>query len=130
MVTATIRSVVHQVQRFPAPALRAGPVWVNPHTAGVLVYGRPVAVTPAQLKILALLVKSGGGVVPRQRIAGELWGADPPLCYRHHLAMHIKNLRVKLGDNCIQPRIIVNVRGMGYKIGMGHASAGTGGAPW
>ncbi len=106
-----------QVQRFPGPGFRAGPVCVNPETADVLVSGRPIELTPIQLKILVLLVKNGGRIVPRERMALEVWGEHLPLCYRHYLAMHIKSLRMKLGDSCIQPSIIVNVRGMGYKIG-------------
>lgn len=78
-------------------------------------YGKPVALTPTEFRILAALVKNAGRVLSRSRlldILGESYEG-----YERTIDVHIKNLRRKLsepgsGKECN----ITTVHGVGYKL--------------
>jgi DNA-binding response OmpR family regulator len=80
-----------------------------------VVYGPqgPVYLTPAETRLLACLARQPGVIVPHSVLSdiisqdhtGAVW-TDPKY--------HIRNLRIKLGDNLQNPVIIKSRRGMGY----------------
>ncbi len=75
--------------------------------------GEPVALTPKEFDLLALLVSDAGRVITRERIIDEVW--DPHwFGPTKTLDMHILSLRRKLGDHP-DPRSITTVRGVGYR---------------
>ena len=69
-----------------------------------------VDVTPREVELLRLLVEYRGRVLTRERILDKLWGEDRPV-FDRTVDSHIKNLRKKLGLDCI-----VTVTGVGYKL--------------
>jgi DNA-binding response OmpR family regulator len=78
----------------------------------VLVDGRPVALTVAEFKILWLLASQSGRVFTREQILDHLWGGEKAVVDRT-VDVHIRHLRDKLREN---GSLIVNVRGLGYKL--------------
>jgi len=81
----------------------------------VLVDGHPVYLTASQFKVLALLAEEPGDVVSRQAIMQRLWDSD----YagdEHVCDVHVSNLRHKIEHDPSQPRRIVTIRGVGYKL--------------
>ena len=70
----------------------------------------PIDVTPREILLLRLLAEHRGRVLSRERILEELWGEDRPV-FDRTVDSHIKNLRKKLGLDCI-----VTVTGVGYKL--------------
>lgn len=80
-----------------------------------VVYGPQGSVwlTPAEARLLACLARQPGVIVPHSVLSdiisqdhtGAVW-TDPKY--------HIRNLRIKLGDNLQHPHIIRSRRGMGY----------------
>ena len=69
-----------------------------------------IDITPREVMLLRLLVEHRGKVLSRERILNELWGEDRPI-FDRTVDSHIKNLRKKLGLDCI-----VTVTGVGYKL--------------
>ncbi len=74
--------------------------------------GRPLALRPKELELLAFLLAHAGRVVARRRILDAVWGraADAPT---KTLEVHVSMLRRKLGDHAATR--IVTVRGIGYR---------------
>jgi DNA-binding response OmpR family regulator len=76
--------------------------------------GTPIPLTRKEFDLLALLARSPGAVVTRDRILAEVWhttwqGSS------HTLDVHVASLRTKLGDSdCIE-----TVRGVGYRLRTG-----------
>ena len=70
----------------------------------------PIEITPREIMLLQLLVEHKGKVLTRERILDELWGEDRPV-FDRTVDSHIKNLRKKLGLDCIS-----TVTGVGYKL--------------
>ncbi|MCD8002788.1 MAG: response regulator transcription factor [Clostridia bacterium] len=78
----------------------------------VTVDGKPIALTYKEFEILKLFMSHIGVVFTRDRLFSEVWGMD---FYgeTRTVDMHIRTLRSKLGD---YGRLIVTVRGVGYKL--------------
>ena len=81
----------------------------------VSVEGEPVAVTPSELRILALLASEPGRVVSRREIMQHLWQTDF-VGDEHACEVHVSNLRRKVEADPANPRRILTVRGAGYKL--------------
>ncbi len=73
-----------------------------------------VELTPLEFQLLEILMCSAGQVVRRAELCIRLIengfsGSEPTL------KIHIRNLRIKLGDDLDQPRYIETVFGVGYR---------------
>ncbi|GAA4050608.1 response regulator transcription factor [Streptomyces shaanxiensis] len=93
------------------PAYAPGPLVVDRRTRQVWVGEMPVALTPKEFELLALLAEDPGAVYSRQQILDRVW--DP-----HYegptktLDVHVASLRRKLGD----PAWIQTLRGVGFRL--------------
>ena len=81
----------------------------------VSVEGRSVYLTGSQFKLLALLAEAPGDVVTREEIMRRLWESDY-VGNDHVCDVHISNLRSKVEHDPSQPRRILTVRGVGYRL--------------
>lgn len=76
--------------------------------------GTPIEITPLEFALMEMLMESAGKVLRHQDVNVRLMdlgfsGSDMTL------KIHIRNLRVKLGDEPSQPTYIENVFGVGYR---------------
>ncbi len=76
--------------------------------------GRAVEVTPAEFKLLRVLIENRGEVLSIDRLLEEGWGKNVFLTDRV-IYTHINNLRTKIEADPRNPRHIVSVRGSGYR---------------
>jgi DNA-binding response OmpR family regulator len=76
--------------------------------------GRPVPVTPLELKLLALFTGRPGRVFTRRNLIDEVWGRDTAITGRV-VDNQIVNLRRKLEPVPAAPRYLKSVRGLGYR---------------
>jgi DNA-binding response OmpR family regulator len=72
-------------------------------------------VTAKELKLLAFFYEHAGEVLSRDRLLNEVWGYNYYGTTRT-LDQVIVQLRKKLGDNGTEPRHLVTVHGVGYKL--------------
>ena len=75
---------------------------------------QPVDITPAEFKLLRVLIERRGEVLSIDRLLQEAWGADVFLTDRV-VYTHVNNLRSKIEPDPRHPRHIVSVRGVGYR---------------
>lgn len=73
--------------------------------------GRHLQLTAKEFELLALLAQHDGAVVTREQILDRLWG-DAFVAVSRSLDVHLTGLRSKLAA----PGMIVNVRGVGYRL--------------
>ena len=77
--------------------------------------GEAVGLTPTEYKLFVELADHAGMVLSRQvlleRVWGYGWAGDTRL-----VDVHIQRLRAKVEDDPANPRIILTVRGVGYKL--------------
>ena len=77
--------------------------------------GQPIPLTPTEYKILAQLMGAPGRIFTKvqlyEGIAGEYFESND-----NTMMVHISKLREKIGDDPKNPRYIITIRGLGYKI--------------
>src|ERR1700761_5883005 len=101
--------------------LEAGPVRMDVGRHVVPVDGTPgtdpveVALPLKEFDLLEYLMRNVGRVLTRAQLIDRVWGADY-VGDTKTLDVHIKRLRAKLEPEPSQPRHLLTVRGLGYKL--------------
>jgi DNA-binding response OmpR family regulator len=117
---AELRSRIRAVLRRSGPRalgdeiLSVGPVKLDRSHREVTVRGEPVRLTFSEFELLARLMAEPGRLLNRQELLRAIWGDS---AYRDPRAIdvHIRHLREKLEEKAEEPRLIVTVRGAGYR---------------
>jgi two-component system, OmpR family, response regulator RegX3 len=81
----------------------------------VMVHGRVVDLTPKEFQILHQFLEFPSRLFSRQEMLNRVWGEGYAL-EEHALDVHIHSLRQKIETDPTCPKIIVTVRGIGYKL--------------
>lgn len=97
------------------PVRLVGPLRIDLARHEVSVDNHPVRVTPSEFKILALLSERPGRAYTRTEIVQELW-QSAFVGDRRSCDIHIKNLRRKMEPDPANPRTLLTVRGVGYRL--------------
>ena len=96
------------------PSLTIGDITLDRGKHELRKGGEPIELTPLEFQLLEMLMQSAGKVVRRAGLCMRLMengysGSEATL------KIHIRNLRLKLGDDLNQPKYIETVFGVGYR---------------
>lgn len=115
-VVARVRVGVRRKATAVAGDLRTfGKITVDLGGRSVTRAGQPVALTRKEFDILQLLIQRAGQVVTRDQFCESVWG-EVNITERV-IDAHVFALRKKLEVDPERPRLILSVRGIGYKLG-------------
>ena len=78
----------------------------------------PVLLTRTEFDVLAALSSRPAVVFSRRQLLEAVWG-DSWVGNAHLVDVHVGHLRRKLGDDPADPRYVITVRGVGYRMGSG-----------
>jgi len=81
----------------------------------VSVDGNPIHLTKKEYELLRLLIAQPGQVLTHRQILGEVWGPAQQE-ETHYLRVLVGQLRNKLGDDPANPRFVITVQGVGYRL--------------
>ena len=82
---------------------------------GILIKnGDEIPLTATQFKILAFLADNMNMIVSIDRILENIW--EDSYGYENTLITHIYRLREKLEDNPRDPKLLITIKGLGYKL--------------
>jgi two-component system response regulator MtrA len=115
-LTARMRAVL----RRAAPrrtSVTLGDVELRPDEATVLRGGRPVQLTKTEYRLLCELAEEPGAVRTREELLRRVWGYDY-FGDTRLLDVHVRRLRTKVEADASDPRLILTVRGIGYRLGV------------
>jgi DNA-binding response OmpR family regulator len=99
----------------PGTGRQFGSLTIDVHRRLVFVSGEQVHLTRVQFDILVALSHRPDGITTRQELLNAVWGPE----WRGNpgvIDVHIGHLRRRLGDDPADPRLVVNVRGVGYRL--------------
>jgi DNA-binding response OmpR family regulator len=116
-IVARVRAVLRRVQPEPEARelLRVGDLALDRNEHSVTVAGHAVELTPTEFDLLAILMTQPGRAFSRMELLERLQGeAYAP--YERTVDAHIKNLRAKIEPDPVDPRYILTVFGVGYKL--------------
>lgn len=93
--------------------LKVGGLTLDPAALEVHIHGQPVRMPMREFRLLHLLMEHADRVVTREQIRSLIWGGVPG---SNTITVHIQRLRHRLGDDPDKPRMILTVRGVGYRL--------------
>jgi two-component system response regulator RegX3 len=118
-LVARIRAVLRRrgdaAEPQPEGVLEAGPVRMDVDRHVVEVDGQPVAMPLKEFDLLEFLMRNAGRVLTRHQLIDRVWGADY-VGDTKTLDVHVKRLRAKLEPDSANPKYLLTVRGLGYKL--------------
>jgi len=116
-LSARIRALLRRARPSqPGNArLAFGDLEVIPDEGKVLVSGNELHVTKTEFRLLCELASSPGRVFSREALLDRVWGygyfGDGRL-----VDVHVRRLRTKIEQDPANPRHVVTVRGLGYRL--------------
>lgn len=98
-------------------AMNLGPLTIYPGRYQIEVEGTMIDLTPTEFDLLLYLAAHRGRVVPCSELVREVrgYGVEEREA-REVIRPHVSNLRRKLKNASQNPNILVNVRGIGYRL--------------
>ncbi|GAB3749074.1 response regulator transcription factor [Yimella radicis] len=112
-IKAVLRRGQDTGELMPA-TLQSGPVRMDVERHTVSVQGEPVSLPLKEFELLELLLRNAGRVLTRGQLIDRVWGSDY-VGDTKTLDVHVKRLRAKIEEDPGNPKVIVTVRGLGYK---------------
>jgi DNA-binding response OmpR family regulator len=117
---AELRSRIRAVLRrsgghaLSAGVLTIGPITLDATKREVRRHDEPVQLTFSEFELLRALMARPGILFNRQELLRSIWGDS---AYRdpRGIDVHIRHLREKLEESPEEPRLILTVRGAGYR---------------
>ncbi|MFE1630684.1 response regulator transcription factor [Brevibacillus reuszeri] len=97
------------------PILKAGPFELNPQRAELLKDGRPIDVKPKELGLMKFFLQNVNKVISKEKLYDTVWGEDFT-GIDNTVMVHIRRLREKIEDQPSQPKYLITIKGLGYKL--------------
>jgi DNA-binding response OmpR family regulator len=117
-LAARIRALLRRVQLRETPAMRStviGDVELRREQGIVLKRGQEVPLTKTEFRLICEFADHAGAVLSRDQLLERVWGYEY-LGDSRLVDAHVRRLRVKIEDQPDEPRLIVTVRGLGYRL--------------
>jgi DNA-binding response OmpR family regulator len=114
-VVARVKAVLrraHAPLRPSGPLLRFGRLTIDPQSHEAWVDGEPVSLTPREFDLLLFLAEHPRQVFTYEQLLERFWEGVGD---RHTVTVHIGRIRDKIEEDAAEPRLIVNVWGVGYR---------------
>ena len=95
-----------------------GELVLNTGDYSVMKNGEPIELTAKEFEILKVLMKNPKKVYTKEQMYSQIWN-DAYMGDENAVNVHISRLRNKIEDNPRDPKYVVTVWGIGYKLGEG-----------
>ena len=96
--------------------VRLGNVVVDTEKGSALKNNRGVFLSALEYRLLLFFINNRGIVLTRERLLDAIWDVAGEYVNDNTLTVYIKRLREKIEDDPADPKIILTVRGIGYKV--------------
>ncbi|MCM3634055.1 MULTISPECIES: response regulator transcription factor [Paenibacillus] len=114
-----MKSVLRRYQRSPASrsTITIGDLHIHTVEAKVYKGNQEIILTALEYRLLLIFANHPGQVLSRSQLLERIWDVAGDFVNDNTLTVYIKRLREKLEDDPAQPKFILTVRGLGYKMG-------------
>ena len=116
-LVARVKAVLRRTDRpvEAADLIRVGDLQLDVPRMRTGVAGRSIDLTPTEFTLLATLARQPGRIFTRSQLLDALHGVAFE-SYERAIDSHIKNLRRKVEPDPRQPRYVLTVYGVGYRL--------------
>ena len=116
VLVSRIKARLRPLQEPQHPIIKIGPIEMDTLSHEVRKGNKKIALTPLEFKLLLTLAQHPNEVFSREMLLEQVWEytykADTRL-----VNVHVQRLRSKIVDDQEDPKLVVTVRGWGYKAG-------------
>jgi DNA-binding response OmpR family regulator len=113
-VEARIEAVMRRVSQ--SPYMQLGALQIDDERKEVRLGDKVIDLSPKEYELLRLLASKPGKVFSHREIIDAIW-RDNPYASSEDVKKYIYLLRNKIEEDVENPKIILTVRGFGYKLG-------------
>jgi two-component system response regulator RegX3 len=113
-IRAVLRRRVEEDELQDDGVLEAGTVRMDVDRHTVSVNGAEISMPLKEFELLELLLRNAGRVLTRGQLIDRVWGSDY-FGDTKTLDVHIKRIRSRIEESPSEPRMLVTVRGLGYR---------------
>jgi two-component system response regulator MtrA len=115
---ARVRALLRRASAQPADEkrIRVHDLLILPERHSVYRGEERLPLTASEYQVLLTLANRPGMIFTRDMLMDALWVTDRNTGSPLTVNVHVRNLRAKIGDDPENPRYIVSVRGIGYKL--------------
>ncbi|HEX8181785.1 MAG TPA: response regulator transcription factor [Pyrinomonadaceae bacterium] len=116
-----VEALLRRASRAPADGdddkhrIQMGELVIDKRRHEVTLNGQPVDLTPLEFQILERLASEPGRAWSRNDLLDQVWSTDYE-GYQRNVDPHINRLRQKIESDPKNPRYVLTVRGVGYKL--------------
>lgn len=119
-LAARIRAQLRRVQLHETPSNEArrsrfGDVEVRHEQGVVLKRDMEVSLTKTEFRLMCEFAEHAGSVLSRDQLLERVWGYEY-LGDSRLVDAHVRRLRLKIEDHPDEPKLLVTVRGLGYRL--------------
>lgn len=111
-IRAALRKYEHSSSVFEISGLH-----VDTTSGVVKKNGREIFLSALEYRLLLVFINNPKNIITRDQLLNELWDAAGEFVTDNTLTVYIKRLREKIEDNPAAPKIVLTVRGTGYRLG-------------
>lgn len=116
-LVSRIKTVLRRVGGNFSKIINVKDLCIDISQAKVLKNGVDVMLTALEYKILLIFALNPNVVFTRDKILANIWDVNEEYVNDNTLTVYIKRIREKIEDDPQSPKIIVTVRGLGYRLG-------------
>jgi len=115
-LAARIRALLRRARADQTPSVMTfDGLELSPESGVVKRDGSEVHLTKTEFRLLCELAANAGKVLSREQLLDRVWGYDY-FGDGRLVDVHVRRLRSKVEDDPSDPRLVVTVRGLGYKL--------------
>lgn len=96
--------------------VKLGDVVVDTEKGTAMKNNKDLYLSALEYRLLLVFINNRGAVLTRAQLLEAIWDVAGDYVNDNTLTVYIKRLREKIEDDPAEPRIIVTVRGFGYKV--------------
>src|SRR5699024_4595994 len=95
--------------------LKHGPFKIDKSRVEVRKNNELIEFKPKEYKMFIYMVEHPNQILSKEQICSEVWGEDY-IGFDNTIMVHIRKLRERIEDDPSDPKYIINIRGLGYKL--------------
>ena len=115
-IRSLLRRAYGELSSAEADILYADDLTIDRTRATVTRGGREINLTPTEFRLLVFLAQHPGQVFSRMQLIDNVWGSDGEFYDDKTVSVHVRRLREKIEIEPSDPRIVLTVPGLGYRL--------------
>lgn len=114
-IKAQLRRKSYEQADNQKAAIEIGTIRIDTDSQRVYKADKEISLTAREYQLLEYMAQNAGKIISKERLYEQVWG-EYASGVDNTMMVHIRHLREKLENDPSQPKLIVTVKGLGYKL--------------